>query len=103
MGIAAAVEPFVVLADDGGDGQGKIYILENVVTPLRVGLDQLELHRREGGGLGEYLGGDGDLADVVDHGDQLRIAAAGLRPSLLPGDVRGDGGGALLVARGVGI
>ncbi len=45
--IAAAVQSFMVLQDDGGHGPGELDILQHVVTGLGMALDQHEFGRAE--------------------------------------------------------
>jgi hypothetical protein len=45
--ITAAVHPLMVLAHDLGDRPRKIDVLEDLVALLGMGLDHLELDRRE--------------------------------------------------------
>ena len=72
--IAAPVDVLVVLACDGGEdarrGQPVIHGVDAPCTILRMLLDDVELLCREGLVLREDLGGDVDLAEVVEQGTE---------------------------------
>ena len=80
LGIAAAVHPLVMLQGDVRHRPRKFDMLQNVVTRLRMSLDQHELGCAELAGFGEYLGRDADLADVVQmagHPQALHAPSSG--------------------------
>ena len=80
------VDPLVVLQDDVGDRPGEVDGPQDFVRRLRVCLHQRHLERREGTGLGEDLGRNRELADVVkESGGSRRLDSDVIsRPSAQP-------------------
>jgi hypothetical protein len=68
VGVAAAVEPLVVVADDVDRLAEEVDVAEDLRTDGRVLLDLLELVVVERAGLVDDAERDADLADVVQQG-----------------------------------
>ncbi len=74
--VAAAIKTLMVLEDHLGDRLGKRNFRHDVVPSLAVCLYYLELGRTESSRTTKYLGGNGDLPDVVEgrcHFDPLHL------------------------------
>lgn len=67
--IPPAVQPFVVLQEDGEVGPVDREVAEDPGPDLHVGLHRLHLSRGEGSWLQQDVVAHGDLADVVDARD----------------------------------
>ena len=93
----------MVLEHDLGDRPGKRHVPQHLVAGLRVPLDQGEFGRAQLARLGEDLGGDGDLADVVQVArDPQPFQALGVEAEL-GADRHRDRRHPALVAGGVGV
>src|SRR6187431_2891360 len=67
VGIAGAVEPLMVVADEVPDFVAEPEIDEDLVAPFGMQLDDSELLVGQGAGLLEDRVGHGQLADVMDE------------------------------------
>src|SRR5690606_25010068 len=76
LGVAGAVEALVVLVGDIRHRPGEFHVGEDAVAGDRVILHQPVFDIGEAAGLGEDIGGHGDLADVVDHGAEAHALDA---------------------------
>ena len=96
--IAGPVHPFVVLQDDLRNRIGKFNRLENIVGVPAVGFDHLHFQGAQSPRLGQNLGRDGNLADVM----KLARDPNGFHPvhgqEQLLRDDAGDSGHLLFVA-----
>ena len=77
--IAGAVETLVMLQDCCCHGPRHVYILHDVVARLAVRFDQRILSRSEFARPRQNLGGNLDLADVVDQARHIEAVDAFFR------------------------
>ena len=87
--IAAAVPSLVMTENQRRDRIGKRHRRDDVGADLRVGLDLLELFRRERARLRENVVGYGELADVVEQRGRLHRLHLDLGHPELARDSRG--------------
>jgi len=93
----------VVLVDHRRHRPWEVDSGDHVPANGAMGLDQLELLRRQGAGLVQDAGGNGYFADVVDPGPHLNALGSFPVPAQGIGDCPGQLRHAPLVAGGVGI
>ena len=102
-GIAGTVEPLVMLVDDLGDRLRQIRRTHDGVAGLNVRLHEFELESREPTRPAENLGGDADLAHVVQMRRYLEVPDIFRIHLQLVRDSHRQGGDSALVTRRVRI
>ena len=103
-GVAAAVEPLVVVEHEPAHGRGEVAELaEQVMAPLGMPADDRELVLRERARLLQDPVGDGELADVVEQAAGREAAEPARRKAELLADLHGQERDAARVLLRVGV